>query len=65
VRSIPPDTERCVSMVTGKSGKNAGGRCQKRHVDGRLCQDHVENGALIPDAWLPSGIPVFTIRPRR
>jgi hypothetical protein len=42
----------------------AGGRCEYRHADGRLCVHHIKSGAVIPDAWTPTGLPVFFVRQR-
>jgi hypothetical protein len=60
---IPADEERCQAMR--HRPPDGGSRCQYRRVGPKLCRIHEKWGALIPDDWTPSGIPVFALTPRR
>jgi hypothetical protein len=39
-----------------------GHRCQKQHVDGKLCFQHRRFGAIVPDGWTATGLPVVMVR---
>lgn len=51
---------RCLAMIARPP--KGGERCTRSVVDGRLCASHVRDGALIPDEWTPTGLPVFYVR---
>lgn len=50
---VPPE-ERCLAMAS-----QTGERCPYRRTSEKLCARHVLAGAVVPDEWTPSGLPVF------
>lgn len=58
--NVPPPPDRCQAMLA--KPPMGGERCRRGAEDGRLCVIHLRAGALIPDAWTPTGIPVFYLR---
>jgi hypothetical protein len=62
-RPIPPDAERCMAMTHRLP--HAGERCAFTRATDQLCKVHARWGALVPDGWTVSGLPIFTLRRSR
>lgn len=54
------ERDRCMAMKAREP--NAGDRCKYARVPGeKLCKRHLREGAVIPDGWTPTGLPVFRL----